>query len=121
MADVDVGKLSFAELVALKAQLDKEIEGKRGEELKVLADGYVKKLQHAGFTVSEGIDALRPYEETKHAGKGRGSNAGSTAAVLYQDPSNPSNTWSGRGRAARWLADYEAAGRHRDEFKVSST
>jgi len=117
MADVDVGKLSFAELVALKARLDKEIEDKRGEELKVLADGYVKKLQHAGFSVAEGIEALRPYEETKRASKGSGS--GTTAAVLYQDSANPSNTWSGRGRAARWLADYEAAGRHRDEFKVS--
>ena len=119
MADVDVGKLSFAELVALKARLDKEIEDKRGEELKVLADGYVKKLQHAGFSVSEGLDALRPYAEAKRPNKGSGS--GTSAAVLYQDPSNPSNTWSGRGRAARWLADYEAAGRHRDEFKVSPT
>ena len=117
MADVDVGKLSFAELVALKARLDKEIEDKRGEELKVLADGYAKKLQQAGFSVSEGIDALRPYVDARRTAKASGM--GSTAPVLYQDPANPSNTWSGRGRAARWLADYEAAGRHRNEFKVS--
>ena len=90
MADIDVGKLSFAELVTLKARLDKEIEDKRGEELKVLADGYAKKLQQAGFSVSEGIDALGPYVDARRAG--RGSNAGSTAAVLYQDPANPANT-----------------------------
>ncbi|WP_423594698.1 H-NS family nucleoid-associated regulatory protein [Roseateles sp. MS654] len=40
------------------------------------------------------------------------------APVMYRDPANPENTWSGRGRAAQWLADYEAQGRKRDEFKV---
>ncbi len=119
MSDVDVGKLSFAELVALKARLDKEIEDKRSEELKVLADGYAKKLQHAGFSVQEGVDALQPYLESKRGGKKGGT--GAAVRALYQDPANPSNTWSGRGRAASWLADYEAAGRHRDEFKVNAS
>ena len=31
----------------------------------MLADGYAKKLQGAGFTVAEGIKALRPYDGDK--------------------------------------------------------
>ena len=111
---VDVSKLSYAELVELSKTLDREIRGKREEELKVLADGYVKKIQAGGFTVTEAIEALAPYV-TKASPK-RGS--GVAAPILYRDPANPENVWSGRGRPARWLAAYEEQGRTRDEFKV---
>lgn len=36
MSDVDVGKMSYAELVSLRDKLEQEIAGKRDEELKVL-------------------------------------------------------------------------------------
>jgi DNA-binding protein H-NS len=114
MSTVDVSKLSYAQLVELSKTLDKEIQGKRAEELKVLADGYIKKIEASGFTVLEAIEALEPY--VTKAGPKRGS--GNPAPIMYRDTANPNNVWSGRGRPARWLADYEAQGRSRDEFKV---
>lgn len=115
MTEIDVHGLSFAEMVALRAKLDRQIAEKRDEELKVLADGYIKKAQAAGFTASEALEAVKPYVAAPSTKR-----SGSTSHVLYRDPANPQNTWSGRGRAARWLADYEAAGRSRDEFKVQA-
>lgn len=116
MTTPDISRLSYAELVALNKQLEQQIYEKRGEELKVLVDGFAKKLEAAGFSVAEGVEALRPYlprsAEVKRAGSGQ-------APVLYRDPANPQNTWSGRGRAAGWLAAYEEQGRSRDEFKVA--
>lgn len=116
MSTVDVSRLSYAELKALSKQLEEQIASKRGEELKVLADGFAKKLEAAGFTVAEGVDALQPY--LGQMPKRSRAASGQTAAVLYRDPANPDNTWSGRGRAAGWLAQYEAQGRSREEFKV---
>lgn len=101
MTSHDVSKLSYSELLNLSKELDQQIAAKRAEELKVLADGYLKKMEAAGFTVVEAVQALQPYLGNKSTGKKRGP---STAAVLYRDPSDPSNTWSGRGRAAKWLA-----------------
>ncbi|MDC6166569.1 H-NS histone family protein [Paucibacter sp. XJ19-41] len=118
MTEVDVGRLSYAELLALRAKLDREIEDKRGEELKVLADGFAKKVQAAGFSVAEAMGALRPYVGPAIPGNRAVRNG--PLQVLYRDPANPENTWSGRGRAARWLADYEAKGHHRNEFRVGS-
>lgn len=115
MSQIDVSRLSYAELVALRSELEQQIDEKRGEELKVIVDGFAKKLVAAGFSVSEGIDALAPYAAM--GGKG-GRKSGGEAPILYRDPANPSNTWSGRGRAAKWLADYEAQGRGRHEFRV---
>lgn len=118
MADVDVEKMSYAELVALRTRLEQEIEGKRDEELKILADGYAKKLRAAGFSVEEGIKALLPYTEAKR--RGSATTTTSPARVLYRDPANPENTWSGRGQPAKWLSQYVANGREREEFRVGS-
>ncbi|RZI57627.1 MAG: H-NS histone family protein [Rubrivivax sp.] len=115
MSNVDVSRLTYAELMELSRELEVQIAAKRGEELKVLVDGFAKKLEAAGFTVTEGVEALRPYLSAP--GRQRGA-SGQAAPVLYRDPANPENTWSGRGRAAGWLATYEAQGRRRDEFKV---
>ena len=122
---IDASKLSYNELIKHRAELDrlvKEaealIESKRSEELKVLADGYVKKAEAAGFSIQEATEALKPYWPKQTAGNKKSKAGTSTAVVHYRDPADASNTWSGRGRPARWLADYEATGRNREEFKV---
>lgn len=40
------------------------------------------------------------------------------APIRFRDTANPENTWSGRGRAPKWLQAYIDAGRQIDEFKV---
>jgi DNA-binding protein H-NS len=57
--------LSLTALQALLAQTNAAIEDRRVEELKVLADGYAKKLQMNGFSIREGMDALKPYLPAK--------------------------------------------------------
>lgn len=42
-------------------RLERQRQGLRSEELKVLADAYARKLQAAGFTIKEGLAALKPY------------------------------------------------------------
>ena len=51
----------MADLQRLLAQTDAAIAERRVEELKVLADGFARKLAVNGFSVKEGIDALKPY------------------------------------------------------------
>lgn len=53
--------LAMADLQRLLAQTDAAIAERRVEELKVLADGFARKLAVNGFSVKEGIDALKPY------------------------------------------------------------
>jgi DNA-binding protein H-NS len=44
------------------------------------------------------------------------SDAGQPLAPRYRGPGG--ETWSGRGRQPRWLADLEAAGHDREEFLI---
>ena len=53
--------LAMADLQRLLAQTNAAIAERRVEELKVLADGFARKLAVNGFSVKEGIAALKPY------------------------------------------------------------
>ncbi len=112
MTTLDVSNLNYTQLLELKKRLDAEIDAKRAEEIKVLADGYVKKAQAAGFTAAEALEAVRPYVPGARQSTG-------ARLVLYRDPSSREHAWSGRGRAPRWLVTYEEQGRSREEFKVA--
>ena len=113
----DVSKLSYAELLALKEQLEQQIDAKRSEEIKVLADGYVRKALAAGFTPREALEAVQPYVPVASP---KVRQAGTPVAIQFRDPANPGNAWSGRGRAPRWLVAYEEQGRSREEFRLAA-
>ena len=57
--------LSITHLKKLLAQTEDAIADRRVEELKVLADGYAKKLAMNGLRIREGKDALKPYLRLK--------------------------------------------------------
>ena len=61
----DLKGLALADLQRMLAQTEAAIAERRVEELKVLADGFARKLAANGFSVREGIDALKPYQRIK--------------------------------------------------------
>lgn len=44
----------------------------------------------------------------------------SVIAIKYRNPSVPTETWTGRGRAPRWLAALEKKGAKRADYAVTS-
>jgi DNA-binding protein H-NS len=58
--------LPITELQRLLEETNAAIAERRVEELKVLADGYAKKLAMNGFSIREGMDALKPYLRIKN-------------------------------------------------------
>lgn len=108
--------LSYAELRALLQQTETALGAKRSEELKVLADGYAKKLQMGGFGISEGIEALRPYLPAKAAKAASGS--GEPGQPKYANPADASQTWTGRGKRPNWFNEQLASGRAPGEMEI---
>jgi DNA-binding protein H-NS len=108
--------LSYAELRALLQQTEAALGAKRSEELKVLADGYAKKLQMGGFGISEGIEALRPYLPAKAAKTP--SSSGGPGQPKYANPADASQTWTGRGKRPNWFSEQLESGRTREEMEI---
>lgn len=103
--DMDLKKLSRADLLKLQNDISKEID------LRAEADKNEtrKKLEvlaaEAGFSVEE----LFGTQPTKKR---------APAKIKYRDPKNPENAWSGRGRMPRWLSAAVDKGKKKEDFAV---
>lgn len=98
---------SYQELLAQRAELDRQIAAARRAE-KSDAIAAVKKL-----VADHGLSA---EDCGFKAGAARGR-AKTTVAAVFRGPNG--ETWSGRGRTPKWLAALEAQGQSRDRFRIA--
>src|SRR6185503_3923688 len=87
--------MSYAEL----SQMQIRIERLKVE--KQTAERALSMVKEAGFEVKDILG---------RSGKGTGS-----VAIKYQDPQNPQNTWTGRGRMPRWMVAATKGGKVKKE------
>lgn len=93
--------LSLSELQVLRLKVDQEIESRRVQVRKEGLEKIKSIAAEYGLTVNE----LKALASAKTSAGKRG-----TVAPKYQDPSNPMNTWTGRGRKPKWVEAYLAQG-----------
>lgn len=107
--ELDITTLSPDELAALKKRIS-EVE--RANERKRRSDA-IRAVQdaakHFGFKLSD----LFPRLDV-----GEGETAGST--ILYRNPDNPDEVWSGRGRRPSWYVQKLAAGVDAETMRVGT-
>lgn len=113
-----------AKITALQKQLAAAENSKAPAIKKVVA--LMKKLgvtlvDLSGSTSVGAGRRGRPRGKSGKNGKTHGAikrakYAGKPVPVKYRD--DKGNTWTGRGKTPRWLADAEKTGKHREQFKV---
>lgn len=86
--------LTVAELKNLADTINKTIADKKAEELAKLKAEMRRLASEAGFSIDELFFAKR----------GAGRKSGADRPVMYRNPDNPDQTWSGRGRRPAWFA-----------------
>lgn len=94
MVTPNIKSLSVAELLALKADIDKLLQSRRAE------------LEHQLAAIGGG-DVRR-----------RGALKGTKVPTKYQDAAG--NKWAGRGARPRWLVSALKGGKKLDEFLVAA-
>lgn len=99
-----VDKMNIDQLTQLRRHVDARIAEKRADARKRLLDSLSLEAKKHGFEIRELFGNARP----KHA----------KTAVKYRHPTDPSLTWSGRGRPSKWLAELVAKGHKREEFAI---
>ena len=109
--DIDLDTMSLEELRTLRGQVDRAItqfEGRRRKEALAAAERAARDL---GFNLAELTG--------QGSARGRRS-AGSAPAgeAKYAHPDDKSQTWSGRGRRPRWIAEQLEAGRTLDDLLI---
>lgn len=98
---------SYSELLSLQHKIAVLVEQKKAAERTALREKLTALARKGGFEISELV-----------GGNGRSRKHGKVAP-RYADPSNPDNTWTGRGRMPRWMATATKGGKiSKDDFLI---
>ena len=98
----ELEQLSNDELWALHEEVSETLAERLAAEKSVL-ETRLKLLSGQSHATKSGTSERRPYP-----------------AVLprFRNPDDPSETWAGRGKQPRWVAQQLSAGRRLEEFKI---
>ncbi len=119
---IDISGLSAKELRSLIAQAEKQkskvLSRPKATAMRAKINKYVK--DH-GYTIEElyGASVIAPSEAAKKRGDRK--SAKSTVpkiAPKYRNPAVRGQTWSGRGRQPRWIAELVASGKSLNDFLI---
>ena len=89
---------------------------KLGRKRLVVIKTIVKQMNAHDISINEVRLAMGKKSKTVKAKKAATEKPRKSAPVKYKD--GEGNTWSGRGRAPRWLVAAEKSGKKRDQFAV---
>jgi DNA-binding protein H-NS len=102
MKNSDLKSMSVDELWKLHESLVAELNDKMAAERAMLED-RLRRLG-SGVTRSDANGERRPYPKV---------------LPKYRNPKNGGETWAGRGKQPRWLADQLRSGKKLDDFLIS--
>jgi len=109
MANVDLSKYDLGGLKNLQAEIEKTIKDRQQDEVKKAREQILSIAQGLGVSVEELL--------AKNGAKPKAVN-GKKAKPQYQNPADNSQTWAGRGRQPKWIADGLANGKTLDDFRI---
>ncbi len=104
---IDLSAFSIDELNELAQKAVKEAE--RKERLRVVE--FRAEIEAKARELGLSLDEVLQADKGRRGGKVPGK-------VKFRNPSDPSQTWSGRGKRPRWLAEAIDQGAQLDDFAV---
>jgi DNA-binding protein H-NS len=115
---------SYKELKEQAEELLRQAEAARKAELSAVLADIKAKMAAYGITVADLAGKVRAAKGSKASsakavkpGKVKAAKPRKPVAAKYRN-SATGETWSGRGKAPKWLAAEQAKGRRREEFLV---
>jgi DNA-binding protein H-NS len=104
---MNLENMSIEELINLEKQIQKTIEQKQHAEKKQLIDEFKARAASLGLSIDLVVNNEKPAKKT-----------GAKVAPKYRHPSNPSLTWTGRGRTPKWVEEQISAGRSLTSLEI---
>lgn len=120
---IDLKGLNRRELEKLRGEIDKALKKISETERKLALQAVKKAAEAHGFSLAEltgeapAKSAEKPAKKPR-AAKKSSADGRSKVAPKYRNPNNPEETWTGRGRAPKWMAEHIAAGGSKDDLAI---
>lgn len=114
MAKIDLSNYNLAELKGLQFDIEKEIKSRQQDEVKKAREQILAIAQDMGVPVSA---LLSGEGGGKKGGATKGGN-GQAGQARYRNPADNTQTWTGRGRQPKWIAEGLSGGKSLDDFRI---
>jgi DNA-binding protein H-NS len=109
MATIDLSSYNLGELKGLQYDIEREIKDRQQQEVRKAREEILAIAQDVGISVEELLANTAKKSKTQKGVKVR---------PQYQNPADNSQTWSGRGRQPKWVAEGLASGKKLDDFRI---
>jgi DNA-binding protein H-NS len=117
----DLKNMSRRELEKLRADIDKALHKITEAEKKSALEAVKKAAKAHGFSLDE-LTGAKPAATSKAAAPARvkkpKGDGRAKVAPKYRNPNDPEQTWTGRGRAPKWVEAHIAAGGSKDDLAI---
>lgn len=107
----NIDGLTFSQLAELHTQTEERMKSLKEEARVELLHKLTETAAKEGFTIEE-VVGLKKVKKSGRKASGR------VKTPKYANPSDSSQTWTGNGRAPRWLLDLEKSGKDREDFLI---
>jgi len=108
MAKVELSDYNLSELKGLQAEIEREIKARQQQE--------VTKAREQILAIAQGLGVS--VEELLANGGAKSKSSGKKVQAQYQNPADNAQTWTGRGRQPKWIAEGLADGKSLDDFRI---
>lgn len=109
MANIDLSSYNLSELKGLQNDIENEIKSRQQGDLAKARQQILAIAQEAGVSVEELLATT-----TKKSNKGKGQKV----EAQYRNPNDKAQTWTGRGRQPKWVAEGIAGGKQLADFRI---
>jgi DNA-binding protein H-NS len=109
MSTTDLSGYNLGELKGLQHDIENEIKNRQQQDVQKAREQILAIAQDVGMSV-EDLLATNAKKTKKENGK--------KVKPQYQNPADISQTWTGRGRQPRWIAEGMANGRTLEHFRI---
>ena len=107
---IDIDQLAPSELDALIAAAEERKKALHRERMSEVRNRLIQMAKDEGYSIDELFST---------AGKSKGSAAkGRKVAPKYVHPSDPSLTWTGRGKRPRWVEALLSGGKKIEDLEI---
>ena len=103
--NMDLNSLSLKELKDLQSAVNKAVSGFDDRKRKAALSQVEEAARALGFTLSELTGTAAPRKR-------------SPAVPKFSNPTNASDTWSGRGRKPRWFVAALKSGKTAEQMAI---
>lgn len=109
MTNIDLSSYNLSELKGLQHDIEKAIKDRQEQGVQKAREQVLAIAKEAGVSLEMLFDG--PAKKSKKEGNQK-------VQPQYENPEDPSQTWTGRGRQPRWMTDGLASGKQLDDFRM---